>query len=321
MLKLLYSHKQRKLIFVAKHKITMRDIAKDCGVSVATVSYVLNHSQKEKISHETRLKILESATRLHYAPKAMGKHAIEQRSNLAEIVIHLKDSNNASKKMLFYDLAAELSDQLHLLGFETILMATKELSQNNNSITRHNPDALFIIDADIKLIQKFTKDYYIPILFMDCEINNPLFCRIYPDYADIIETAKKMLGVDFPFLVMEDINNLPLRQQITEWFRPPDVFINVPGADLERFLMEHKNEKGIVLGDILGMQTERLFPRDDLVVLSSLGNTQLLHRDLKTLYVRNKEKAAAAAKVFQNMLNLDYEAEDDNRILIKCEYR
>lgn len=309
----------KEVDIVAKHKITMRDIAKECGVSVATVSYVLNHSQKEKISHDTRLKIMEVATHLHYAPRTIGKHAIEHKSNLVGIIINLKESNTAGKKMLFYDLAAELSDQMHLMGIETILMATKELSQNINTITRHNPDALFIIDADIKMIQKFTKDYYVPILFLDCEINNPLFCRIYPDYVDIIETAKKMLGVEFPFLVMEDINNQLLRQQITEWFRPPDIFINTPGANLERFLTEHRNAKGIVMGDILGMQVERLFPCDDLVVLSSLGNTQLIRTDVKMLFVRNKTKAAVAAKVLQNMLCLDYEAKDENRIFIKSE--
>lgn len=304
---------------MAKRKTTMRDIAKECGVSVATVSYVLNHSQKEKISHDTRLKVMETATKLHYTPNNTCNSHMKRQSNLIGIIINLKDSNTAGKKMIFYDLAAELSDQMHLIGFETILMATKELTQDVNVIIKHRPDALFIIDADVNTIEKFTKDYYVPILFLDSEINNSLFCRIYPDYSEIIDTSKQLLDTDYPFLVMEDVYNQPLRRQVLEWFRPPDVFINTPNANLDLFLSDHQNGKGIVIGDILGMQVERRFPKDDLVVISSLGNTGLLPPDIKTLYVRNKTKATIAAEVLQNMLLLDYEAEDDNRILIKSE--
>lgn len=304
---------------MAKHKTTMRDIAKECGVSVATVSYVLNHSQKEKISHDTRLKVMEAATKLHYTPSKSCNSCMKRQSNLIGIIINLKDSNTAGKKMLFYDLAAELSDQMHLIGFESILMATKELTKDVNVITKHRPDALFIIDADVRAIEQFTKDYYVPILFLDSEINNPLFCKIYSDYSEIIESSKLMLDTEFPFLVMEDVYNQPLRRQVLEWFRPPDVFINTPNSNLDQFLAEHQNGKGIVIGDILGMQIERRFPKDDLVIISSLGNTGLLPQDIKTLYVRNKTKAAIAAEVLQNMLLLDYEAEDDNRILLKSE--
>lgn len=304
---------------MAKYKTTMRDIAKESGVSVATVSYVLNHSQKEKISHDTRLKVMEAATRLHYVPNTKTKYAMERQSNLIGVIINLKESNTPGKKMLFYDLAAELSDQMRTIGFETIFITTKELKSDVNVITKHRLDALFIIDADTKTIEKFTKDYYVPILFIDCEINNPLFCRIYPDYGDMIQKAKQMLHSDYPFLVMEDVYNHPLRQQVLEWFRPLDIFINTPTANLSNFLAEHQGSKGIVIGDILGMEVERRFPKDDLVCISSLGHSNLLPEDMKVLYVRNKTKAMQASKVLINMLSLDYKAIDDNRILLKME--
>lgn len=39
-------------------KITIKDIAREAGVSVATVSYVLNQRNDQKISEETRNKVL-----------------------------------------------------------------------------------------------------------------------------------------------------------------------------------------------------------------------------------------------------------------------
>ena len=35
-------------------KVTMKDVAREAGVSVATVSYVLNDTKKYKISEETK---------------------------------------------------------------------------------------------------------------------------------------------------------------------------------------------------------------------------------------------------------------------------
>ena len=45
-------------------RITMKDVAKEAGVSTATVSYVLNYSDTERISHETRLRVFEAANKL-----------------------------------------------------------------------------------------------------------------------------------------------------------------------------------------------------------------------------------------------------------------
>ena len=53
---------------MGKNKPTMQDIANLCGVSVATVSYVINNSEKEHIKHDTRIKVLEAAKTLNYAP-------------------------------------------------------------------------------------------------------------------------------------------------------------------------------------------------------------------------------------------------------------
>lgn len=58
-----------------KKNVTAKDIAKLCGVSQATVSYVINNRQNQKISEETRRKVLDAVETLHYyplPPKACG---------------------------------------------------------------------------------------------------------------------------------------------------------------------------------------------------------------------------------------------------------
>ena len=55
-------------------KVTIKDIAREAGVSVALVSFVMNNrteadgKQKYRVGESTRLRILEVARRMHYGP-------------------------------------------------------------------------------------------------------------------------------------------------------------------------------------------------------------------------------------------------------------
>lgn len=59
---------------------TIRDVAKECGVSVTTVSFVLNNSPRP-VSPETRRRVTEVARRLNYYPNAMARGLVQRRMN------------------------------------------------------------------------------------------------------------------------------------------------------------------------------------------------------------------------------------------------
>ena len=51
---------------------TIREIAKECGVSISTVSNILNG--KEKASKKTKEIVLQKARELNYVPNYMAKN-------------------------------------------------------------------------------------------------------------------------------------------------------------------------------------------------------------------------------------------------------
>ncbi len=57
-----------------RKNVTAKDIARICGVSQATVSYVINNQTNQKISEETRRKVLDAIKTFHYYPNASARN-------------------------------------------------------------------------------------------------------------------------------------------------------------------------------------------------------------------------------------------------------
>ena len=56
-----------------KKSISSRDVAREAGVSQATVSYILNDVKNVRIKPETRAAVLDAVKRLNYHPDEMAR--------------------------------------------------------------------------------------------------------------------------------------------------------------------------------------------------------------------------------------------------------
>ncbi len=299
-----------------KMKVTMKDIAKELNLSLATVSYVLNHSEKEKISHDTRIKVLETAKRLGYVPNQTAKSLANKRSNLMGIIINLNKNASSFMKYQCLDLASELQHQIYKEGYDTILSVTHELEDIEIKY-KHSLEAAFIIDINEKSLKKVTNKYYVPVVFLDCDFEEGLFYKILPDYLFMIEKAKKMLDEEHPYLIMDTIINERIKEQIMDNFLRDDVYIHSSNGNIKEFLSQNKARKGIVIGDLLGMLVERYVDNDNIVVLSSNHVTDQLLADTKRIIVSNKRKAETATQICKKLINLDYDINGHTRILLQ----
>ena len=59
-------------------RITAKDVARECNVSQATVSYVVNNTAGKRVSEAKRQEILETARRLNYFPNASARNIRQQ---------------------------------------------------------------------------------------------------------------------------------------------------------------------------------------------------------------------------------------------------
>ncbi len=77
---------ERKRGVVADKKVTIYDVAKHCGVSVATVSRIVNNADYP-ISSELRARVQASVRELKYKPNMLGRYLKSNRTNEVGVII------------------------------------------------------------------------------------------------------------------------------------------------------------------------------------------------------------------------------------------
>lgn len=116
--------------------VSIKDIAKQAGVSISTVSYALNGSQK--VTQETTAKILAIAKELNYIPNAAARTLKKRETKIAGV--YLTNYSGA-----FYgELQQGMLDQLAHHGYELIVCSGKE---SHRFLPEGMIDGAIILDA------------------------------------------------------------------------------------------------------------------------------------------------------------------------------
>ncbi|MBQ2955546.1 MAG: LacI family DNA-binding transcriptional regulator [Clostridia bacterium] len=96
---------------------TLRDIARHCGLSIATVSRVLSDSDYV-VSEATRQRVLASAEQLHYMPNELGKSL--KTSSTRDIGVILPNITNPYYALLLQGITDEADRQ----GYHVLLCSS-----------------------------------------------------------------------------------------------------------------------------------------------------------------------------------------------------
>lgn len=107
-----------------KNVSTIRDVAREAQVSVATVSHVLNKTRKVKPA--TRQVVLEAARRLNYVPSGVARSLSTGRTNLIGMIV--ADVTSA----YFATIIRGVEDRLWRYGYNLVLCSTDESNEKES---------------------------------------------------------------------------------------------------------------------------------------------------------------------------------------------
>ncbi len=160
---------------------TIKDIARQAGVSAATVSKVLNRKDAS-IGEKTRQKIWDLAEALNYTPNSIARSLINRSSRVIGIIV--PDILN----LYFTELVRACDDAARARGYSTILCNSDSDPEKEAAhltfLASHGVDGIILAASDIIPDAPLLERLQIPFVSMDREVEalDCLAGRIDTDY-------------------------------------------------------------------------------------------------------------------------------------------
>ncbi|MDR1352600.1 MAG: LacI family transcriptional regulator [Treponema sp.] len=163
-------------------RITIKDIAKMCNVSTATVSRTVN-SKKDGVSEKTRKHILDTVRKTGYSPNTIARSMVTRRTNTIALIV--PDICNP----FFAELARGVGDACSELGYHLFLCNTDGSPEQEHGQVMLLHDRL--VDGMILTTQNIVED------------NSDIFKFIKEGYPFVL-IERYMTGVNIPLQINID---------------------------------------------------------------------------------------------------------------------
>ena len=171
-------------------RATLKDVAKQAGVSVATVSYAING--KKSISEQTKQRIFRVIEDLNYVPDLSARSLSSRDSKLIGVIIpQTEPGSRLSLQNNFYsEIIASIEYHARHNGYHIIISAT-DINESYITLAKErNLDGIIVIGMYPDEFYKQLKKTEIPIVLVDSYCNDHYYhsVRIDDVYGSFLAT-------------------------------------------------------------------------------------------------------------------------------------
>lgn len=281
-------------------KVTIRDVAKEAGVSVATVSYIMNDRKDVKISSETRKKVLQIANLLDYTPSSAAKSLATGRNNIIGVSYRLS-SNAPSRNLEITDFVNLLIERLNRMHYDILFLPIHP--DEDNLPIRQNIDGIIAVDLSSDEFKNFADNYLVPIITVDMILHDNLFYQVYANLPSAIE--RYMTQNPDSLLVLEPFGNEQYMDYIVSAVKPERLCIlSDCHSDTLRSL---QGKKLLVIGTYLALMIRPYVNGADMTVITSSAYSHMLPDSTDILEHDTSKKANVAINLLLNAIDRKFD--------------
>ena len=168
----------------------IKDVAKEAGVSTATVSHVINNTRR--VSDATRERVLRAVERCNYYPNAHARTLASGRSNMLGLLV--SDISNP----FFPELVQSIQWAAFQRGYDVILADTSYDAERTSSCVRRMIErqvagvALMTSELDPDLVDNLSRRD-VAVVFLDLGAAGDRMSTLMVDYEEGLEQAIRHL--------------------------------------------------------------------------------------------------------------------------------
>ena len=173
--------------------VTIKDIAKEAGVAVSTVSRVLNNHPD--VSEATKKKVQEVVEKRKFVPNSNAKHLKQQNTNL--IGVFVKGTFN----FLFYSILEKIQHQIELEGYDAIVNYldedANEVQQARIFCNEKKPLGIMFLGGNLK----YFEDHFSKIDIPSILVTNSARTLNFPNLSSVATDDEKAVEYAVEYLV------------------------------------------------------------------------------------------------------------------------
>lgn len=290
-------------------KVTLKDIAKEVGVSVATVSYVLNGNSKQSISEETKDKIIQVANKLNYVPNLAARSLVMRKSGLVGVLI-VKSKQNKLPIMTnhYYKLLENIEEYLANKGYH-VLSSNIDLDEPNLDIIKQRDlEGVLVVNVDKSIFYNISIKFTVPILLIDTFLDDILFHKVVVDYIEYAKKLADLSGIDIndSVILIPRFNSKDLMDKVLDDNKDKNIYFIDSKGKIEDIVEKNKEKHFIVVSEELGILLNKCIDSKNMSVICINDQEYLLEDDINKISINIKEKAKLISDLLLRYIDRDF---------------
>ena len=155
-----------------RNRVTVRDIAKVAGVSVASVSNVLNGV--DKVSEETRERIIQVMLDLDYHPNLVARSLSKRKSDMIGLLLPITDEGPSSTSLLLRDnpfygeLLSGVEAKASEYGYDVLIKGIRSGESCRDWILKRNLDGAIFLGNYSEVLSEEMQGLGKRLVLVDC---------------------------------------------------------------------------------------------------------------------------------------------------------
>lgn len=218
---------------MAHSRVTIKDVAAEAGVSITTVSHVLNDVPGKRVNPNTRTRVRETAARLGYTPNALARSLRTNRSGTIGLVSdEIATTPFAGQIILGAQQSAKAHDSVLLItttGYEEDI-EEREITE----LLRRQVDGVLYAAMYHRAVTIPKALAGVPVVALNASTDDPAVSWVVPDEVaggwDATDVLVKAGHRRIAFL--NNIDDIPARHGREQGFRDRIAAAGLPAADL-----------------------------------------------------------------------------------------
>lgn len=198
-------------------RVGIKEVAIEAGVSIATVSYVINNKSSESLSAETVEKVLAAVKKLGYVPNLSARALASNKTNLIGVVIPQTEPNKEFmfSNPFYSEFLSSFEYTARIKGFHVLISGTNADENYIEVAKKRNLDGIVILGVNSGDEQQELENSDIPIVMVDSYVKSHHFSTIstddryggYTATKHLIEKGHKKIAIVTGSVLEDGVNH------------------------------------------------------------------------------------------------------------------